>query len=242
LLLPKAMPWSRLEDRRALTQSLDRLHSRWDGDPNLARMDVHQQRAFQILASQRMARALDISREPTVLRERYGRSRIGQGLLLARRLAQSGVTYLLVNSAASNDWDTHGNNFVQLKNKLLPPMDKAVSALLEDLDQRGMLDDVMVLVMSEMGRTPVINNQAGRDHWPDAYSVLLAGGGLKRGQVLGSTTAGGHKPGQRPVPVSDLLATVYHQLGIDPHTILLDEQNRPVPILPEARPIHELIV
>ena len=98
-----------------------------------------------------------------------------------------------------------------------------------------------ILMMGEMGRTPTINNQAGRDHWPDAYSVLLAGGGLTGGQVLGSTTAAGHKPGVRPVPVSDLLATVYHQLGIDPQTILYDEQNRPIPILPGAKPIHELI-
>ncbi len=241
LLMPKDMPWERLTDRRGLMTALDQLKAAGERGAVLSRMDPHHARAFQILTGQSMATALDISREPSALRERYGGNRVGQSLLLARRLVEAGVTYLLVNTAQSNDWDTHGNNFGMLKNKLLPPLDRAVSTLLVDLHQRGMLDDTLVLMMGEMGRTPTINNQAGRDHWPDAYSVVLAGGGLTRGQVLGSTTAAGHNPGVRPVPVSDLLATVYHQLGIDPQSILYDEQNRPIPILPAAKPIHELI-
>jgi uncharacterized protein (DUF1501 family) len=120
-------------------------------------------------------------------------------------------------------------------------MDRAVSALLADLDQRGMLDDVLVLVSGEMGRTPTINRAAGRDHWTYAYSVMLAGGGLTRGQVLGGTTALGESPAGRPVSVPEILATLYHQLGIQPNLLLRDELDRPIPILPEASPIRELI-
>jgi uncharacterized protein (DUF1501 family) len=116
-----------------------------------------------------------------------------------------------------------------------------VSALLSDLEDRGLFDEVLVLVGGEMGRTPLINAQAGRDHWTAAYSVLLAGGGLTRGQVLGSTTRGGEAPGQRPVAVPEVVATVYHRLGIDPKALLYDRQNRPVPILPEAEPVQELL-
>jgi uncharacterized protein (DUF1501 family) len=120
-------------------------------------------------------------------------------------------------------------------------MDRAVAALLTDLEQRGLLDEVLLLVIGEMGRTPVVNAQAGRDHWTAAYSVMLAGGGLTRGQVLGSTTPGGQYPGSRPVTVPEILATVYRQLGIDPETVVYDPEGRPYPILPPARPIAELI-
>jgi uncharacterized protein (DUF1501 family) len=173
------------------------------------------------------------------LRERYGNSAIGQGLLLARRLVEAGATYVLVDPYAQS-WDTHGQNFKGHRS-LLPPLDRGVSALLADLEQRGMLDEVVVLMAGEMGRTPLINGGAGRDHWTFAYSVMLAGGGLTRGQVLGSTTSKGERPGQRPVTPQELLATVYQQLGIDPNTMLYDEQKRPIPILPEAKPIAELV-
>jgi arylsulfatase A-like enzyme len=120
-------------------------------------------------------------------------------------------------------------------------MDRAVSALLTDLDERGMLDDTLVVLMGEMGRTPIINNlKRGRDHWPDVYSVMMAGGGLTRGQLLGSSDKGGGKPGTRPVHVHEILATVYQQLGIDPHTMLRNPQNRPIRILPDAEPVYEL--
>ncbi len=120
-------------------------------------------------------------------------------------------------------------------------MDRAVATLLADLDQRGMLNDVLVLVASEMGRTPIINASAGRDHWTSAYSVMLAGGGLTAGQVLGSTTSGAQSPGSRPVSVPEILTTIYQQLGIDPNSMLHDQQHRPIPILPEAKPIQELL-
>ncbi len=167
---------------------------------------------------------------------------MGQGTLLARRLVEAGVHFVLVNYSKNNSWDTHANNEAKLKKQLLPPMDQAVSALLVDLEQRGMLDETLVLMMGEMGRTPTINNRAGRDHWPDVYSVLIAGGGLTRGQVLGSSDRYGAKPANRPVHVRELLATVYTQLGIHPNLTLPDEFGRPVPILPrEAYPITELM-
>jgi uncharacterized protein (DUF1501 family) len=233
------MSLRRLGDRQSLLKTLDGLEPgrRLGVDQG----DAHHARAFHMLSTQRMARALDLSREPRPLRERYGSNRQGQGLLVARRLVEAGVTYVLVNASRNNDWDTHADNFNLLKNKLLPPMDRGVAALVQDLDERGLLDETLVVVMSEMGRTPTIGGNAGRDHWPDAFSVLLAGGGLTRGQVLGSTTAGGHKPGERPVPLGDILATIYHQLGIDTDTLLYDELKRPFPILPDARAVRELL-
>jgi hypothetical protein len=239
LLLPKDVPLERLGDRLALQSAFNRLNSVLDRDPAVSRMDTHYQRALTILSGQRMSRALDIHKEPQALRDRYGDNRVGQTLLLARRLAEAGVTYVLADPYGKMEWDTHAQNFAGHR-KLLPPMDQAVSALLADLQQRGLLDEILVLLISEMGRTPLIGANAGRDHWTSAYSVMMAGGGLTRGQVVGSTTAGGQKPGSRPVTVPEILATVYHQLGINPNTLLYDETKRPVPILPEAKPIHEL--
>jgi uncharacterized protein (DUF1501 family) len=240
LLLPGDVDLRRLEDRSALKGTLDRLNRALDRDPVVGRLDAHYQRARQLLTGPRLLRALDLGREPLTVRERFGNSQVGQGLVAARRLIEAGVTYVLVNPYSGALWDTHAQNFTGHK-RLLPPLDRAVSALLVDLDQRGMLDETLVLVISEMGRTPLVNNQAGRDHWTAAYSVMLAGGGLTRGQVVGSTTSGGQEPSSRPVTVSEILATVYHQLGIDPAVVLYDQQQRPVPILPEAKPITELI-
>jgi hypothetical protein len=230
----------RLDDRMALRDAVNRLSAALDHDPTTARLDPHYHTAYQVLAGQRLRHGLDLSQEPVALRERYGNTLIGQSLLLARRLVEAGVTYVLVNPQPTNAWDFHAKNFPGHK-KLLPPMDRAVSALLTDLDQRGLLDEVLVLVSSEMGRTPKINKDAGRDHWTSAYSVLMAGGGLTRGQVLGRTSSQGERPVDRPVAVPDILTTIYRQLGIQPNVLLHDEQGRPVPILPDAHPIRELI-
>jgi hypothetical protein len=230
----------RLNDRMALRASLNHLNAALDRDPTAGRLDPHYQAAYRVLASQRLRRGLDLTQESVALRERYGNSQIGQSLLLARRLVEVGVTYVLVNPYPTNAWDTHEKNFPGHK-KLLPPMDQAVSALLSDLDQRGLLNEVLVLVSSEMGRTPKMNKDAGRDHWTSAYSVMLAGGGLTRGQMLGRTSSQGERPVDRPVTVPEVLTTLYHQLGIQPNNLLHDEQGRPVPVLPEASPIRELI-
>jgi hypothetical protein len=236
LVLPRDVSLRTLDERHALRESFNRLHASLDRDPTAGRMDGHYQRALSLLASPRMREAFDLSREKPALRERYG----SPSLLLARRLVEAGATYVLVNGPVFGDWDTHTDNFPRLK-QLLPPVDRGVSALLEDLDQRGLLGEVLVVLISEMGRSRLGPN-GGRDHWTAAYSVMLAGGGLTRGQVLGSTTSKGEWPGRRPVTVPEILATVYHQLGIDPNTMLYDEQKRPIPLLPgEARPIGELL-
>jgi hypothetical protein len=239
LTLSTDMPLERLGQREALRTTFNRLNAMLDRHPSVGGLDAHYQRALHVLAGQRMGRAFDLEQEPAALRERYGDHRVGQSLLLARRLVEAGATYVLVDPYGTTTWDTHAQNFTGHK-ALLPPLDQAVSALLTDLDQRGLLDEVLVLVAGEMGRTPLINGAAGRDHWTHAYSVMLAGGGLTRGQVLGSTTSGGQAPGSRPVTVHEMLATIYHQLGIDPNAMLHDELKRPIPILPEGRPIPEL--
>jgi hypothetical protein len=238
--LAKDLPLSRLHDRQALRLSFQRLNKSLDRDPSLARMDTHYQRAMQLLASRRMRDALDIQREPAAIRERYGNHSVGQSLLLARRLVERDVTYVLVDPYGNTAWDTHSENFKGHK-ALLPPMDQAVAALLVDLEQRGLLDEVIVVLASEMGRAPKITGQAGRDHWTYAYSIMIAGGGLTKGQVLGETTTKAEHPGRRPVTVPEIHATIYQQLGIDPNLILHDELKRPIPILSEGKPIRELI-
>jgi len=230
----------RLNDRMALRQTFNRLNAQMDQSATLNGMNSHYQEAYQVLAGQGMCAALDLSQEPAASRERYGDHAVGQSLLLAKRLVEAGATYVLVNPYSGNAWDFHTGNFTGHK-KLLPPMDQAVSALLGDLDQQGKLDDVLVLVAGEMGRSPIINGGAGRDHWTQAYSLMAAGGGLTRGQILGSTTSKGEWPGSPPITVSAVLATLYHQLGIDPNTVLYDQQQRPMPILPAPEFVPELI-
>lgn len=240
LRLPAEAPLGRVQHRLAWRAALNRWNAALDRDPLASRIDAQYQRAFELLGNQRMDQALDVGAEAAWFRERYGSHPVGQSLYLARRLVEAGVTYVLVDPYQGAEWDTHAQNFRGHK-RLLPAMDRAVSTLLVDLHQRGMLDEVLVLLISEMGRAPIINRDAGRDHWTQAYSVMMAGGGLTRGQVLGSTTRKGEWPSDRPITVPEILATVYHQLRIDPNTVVYDEQRRPIPILPEAKPIDELI-
>ena len=240
LSLARDLPLSRLHDRQTLRHALDGCRTHLDQAAAVARLDADYARALHMLSGQRMAVALDLGGESISLRQRYGNSRIGQSLLLARRLVECGVSYVLVDAYGNNEWDTHDGNFTGHRN-LLPPMDQAVAALLDDLHERGMLDEVVVVLASEMGRAPRISGNAGRDHWTYAYSIMLAGGGLTSGQVLGETTRHGAWPNRRPVTVPEVLATVYHQLGIDPNSLLYDEQRRPIAILPETNPLRELI-
>ena len=242
LSLPSDVSGRRLQNRRVLLEStglLQRTHRESTRHTGLAGF---QATAFDLLMGDRGKRAFDLNLESAKTRAAYGNSQMGQGTLLARRLVEHGVSYVLVNYSKNNSWDTHGDNFNKLKNTLLPPMDRAASALLADLDERGMLDDVLVVLMGEMGRTPKINKKSGRDHWPDVFSVMIAGGGLTRGHVLGSSTRLGETPAERPVHYHEILATIYHQLGIDPHLMINDGQGRPIRIMPEADVIRELCV
>lgn len=235
LALHSALSVQRMRERVELLEGFEKQQT-----PNAF---LHQ--GVNLLARGAVARAFDLNREPVTLRRRYGDHGMGQEAILARRLAESGVPFTLVNFALDQvkgqDWDTHEKNFHLMKNVLLPPMDRAVSTLLDDLHDRGLLDTTLVAILTEFGRTPRINANAGRDHWPNVFSVMLAGGGIKPGIVVGSSTTGGDEPKQRPVHIYDVLATIYHQLGVPINDVYLDSAGRPVAILPEGQPIAELI-
>jgi uncharacterized protein (DUF1501 family) len=232
----------RLRSRLALAESFDR-----PADPDLVRGDLQEfhRRAYAILARDAAGRAFDLNKEPADVRRRYGEHGMGQQALLARRLAEAGVPFTLVNfsldQVKGQDWDTHVDNFGLMKNKLLPPFDRAVSTLLDDLAERGLLAKTLVAVISEFGRTPRINRDAGRDHWPNVFSVMLAGGGLKSSVVVGASTRGGDEPRDRPVHLYDVLATIYRQLGVPTDVVFNDQFGRPFPVLASGRPVEELL-
>jgi hypothetical protein len=227
LELPADMPTARLEDRRALLSLVDGQSRRAEHRP----MNVYQRRAFDLLRSERVRLAFDMSRENQKTRDRYGRTRLGQSLLLARRLTEAGVRFVNVNDKISNgqleNWDSHENNFGRLKNDLLPPADRAFSALIEDLDARGQLDSTLVVALAEFGRTPRINPNAGRDHWPDCFSIVMAGGGIHGGKVHGSSDKIGTYPHTDPVTTGDLAATLFWRFGLEHTTEIRDLTNRP---------------
>jgi len=226
--------------RRNLLAEVDRQRRALEGDSRQD-WDASHARAFNLVTAPAARRAFDLSREPARIRQRYGNSAFGQGLLLARRLVEAGVRLVTVNWARDDAfWDTHANNFNLLKNSLLPPFDMGFSALLEDLQQRGLLDETLVFCLGEFGRTPRINGQAGRDHWAPCNTVLFAGGGIRGGQVHGSSDRWAAFPATSPVTPDDLAATVYHTLGIDHHTTLYDSQQRPL-LLSNGSPLTGLL-
>ncbi|HTM53962.1 MAG TPA: DUF1501 domain-containing protein [Pirellulales bacterium] len=237
--LPQGMDVERLRDREGLLKELDRLRRDVERQGELAGVDKFSREALEIITSPRAHAAFDLSREPASLRERYGRTQAGQGCLLARRLVEAGVTFVTVLSGG--EWDTHRDNFTTLKDRSLPPVDQALATLIADLHERGLDRRVLLLVSGEFGRTPKINPFAGRDHWPGAFSVLFAGGGLKVGQVVGETDETASRPITRPYSPGDMLATVYHFLGIDTAREFLDRSGRPMRVLAEGEPIPELI-
>ena len=238
---------AQFSNRRALLARLDELRRAAD-DGVVNGMDEIYGRAFDVLTSSRLVDALDVNEEEQAVRDRYGKGspkHLGDGaplwneqLLMARRLVEAGVRIVTVGYGF---WDTHGNNFKHLKTHL-PGFDQGISALIEDIYQRGLADDVTVCVWDEFGRTPKINKNAGRDHWAPVNCAWLAGGGMKVGQVIGSTDKTAAYAANRPIHFRDILATLYHNLGIDPHEYVRDVNERPVQILPgDAHPIRELI-
>lgn len=227
----------RLYQRRSLRAAVDEARRGLDraGD-----FDRFHRQAFDLVTAPQARRAFDLSQENDRTRDRYGRNSFGQGLLLARRLVEADVPLVTVNWARNDAyWDTHANNFKLLKDSLLPPFDLGLSALLEDLDQRGLLDQTLVYCLGEFGRTPAINNAAGRDHWAACNTVLFAGGGTRSGLVHGASDKNAAYPATPPVSPSDLAATVYDALGIDPQTELRDALGRPQP-LSTGRAVREL--
>jgi hypothetical protein len=239
----------RLADRKSLLSSIDQFRRELDGNGSMAGFDSFQQRAFDILTSSRMLSALDISAEDTTLRERYGKGtdkvqgdaapRLNEQFLLARRLVEAGVRVVTLSYSF---WDWHGNNF-QIAKQNLPDFDQAISALIEDLDQRGMLESTTVIAWGEFGRSPKINTDGGRDHWPNVSCALLAGGGMKTGQVIGATDRLGGEAVLRPVTFQEVIATLYHNLGINASTTTVtDLTGRPHYLVDDGyQPIKELI-
>jgi hypothetical protein len=235
----------RLDRRRSMLAALDRFCTSVEEYP--AR-DTFLEQAFGLVTSKEARAAFDLSREDGKVRGRYGGSRVGQSCLLARRLVEAGARFVTVND---DGWDTHDNAGKRLAGTFsqgkqiyggkLPDLDLAVSALLEDLEARGLLESTLVMVMGEFGRTPKLNAVGGRDHWPRASSVLMAGGGVKRGQVVGETDAYGELPAERPVGPEDVLHTVYHVLGIDADKEYRTTTGRPVRVLDKGEVIREAL-
>jgi uncharacterized protein (DUF1501 family) len=237
----------RFQSRRALLQQFDGLRRETDR-ADLSALDTSYSQAFDVLSSGKLVDALDVEREDPAVRERYGKGSSkhqGDGapqwndqLLVARRLVEAGARCV---SVAFGFWDTHGNNFGALRSRL-PLLDTGVSALVQDIHDRGLDRDVTVVVWGEFGRTPKINDSAGRDHWSRVNGALLAGGGMRVGQVIGSTDNNAGEAIDRPIHYRDVLATIYHNLGIGPETRVLDASQRPTPIMADdAHPIAELL-
>jgi len=230
---------SRLEHREYLLGKLDGMRRDIDTKGDIDGVDKFYRDALEMITNDKAQKAFNIGAEDAALRDDYGRNDLGQSCLLARRLVEAGVTFVAVQ--AGGGWDTHANNFKGLKDNLLPKFDRAVAALVKDLYDRGLQNDVLVMAMGEFGRTPRINPGAGRDHWPQAMSVLYGGGGLRMGQVIGATNKAAEYPVTRPVTPGCVLSTMYHVLGIDYKHVFHDQANRPLPILNEGEPIKELI-
>jgi hypothetical protein len=224
--LPDGTDPARFDQRRGL---LERLESGGVGDPAFR---DQQRKAFELLASGRVAGAFRVDREPVKLRDRYGRNQFGQSLLLARRLSRAGVPMVQANMGIVQSWDTHVDNWGRLKNRLLPWLDQALAALVDDLEAEGLLDDTFVAVLGEFGRTPRVSTLPGekipgRDHWASVYSGLFAGGGVVGGRVIGKSDRGGAHPVSTSYTPYDVGATIFRALGVDPESEIRDAQNRP---------------
>jgi hypothetical protein len=237
----------RFTSRRGLLDQLDSARRRLDGE-RIDTYDHQRQMAYSLLTSGKMHAALDFGREKLAMRERYGMTLFGQSCLAARRLVEAGSKFVTVIWDAyglnAGSWDTHHNHFPRLKNHLLPVFDHTFTALILDLEERGMLDETLVMVISEHGRTPKIDNKpkgAGRDHWSRVYSQVYAGGGFGRGNVVGRSDSIGGDVANNPISPKDILATAFHQLGIDPDTTVPNQDGRPMPITGTGKLRPELL-
>ena len=229
LSLSADVDWSRLGNRRKLLESMDTKFRAIESGRGFDSMDPYYEKAYSLLSSPKAKEAFDIEAEPQALRERYGRTPVGQGCLLARRLVEGGVRFVTVAKGWLN-YDTHGNNFNTMKKLLLPEFDMAFAALLEDLHDRGMLDTTLVLAMGEFGRTPKVNSAAGRDHHSDCWSIALAGAGIEGGRVLGATDKFAAEVTEMPVEPEDLMYTLHTVFGIDPTHEYDTPLRRPVKV------------
>jgi hypothetical protein len=237
LSLPPGLGVRSVENRARLVREFDTLRRDVDRTGALEGLNTFRAQALEMVTGDRVRHAFDLTRESPRVRDRYGRHLYGQGALLARRLVEAGTTCVTINTGY---WDHHDNIEPGLEQHL-PPLDAAIAALVEDLDTRGMLNEVVIYCAGEFGRTPLINGNAGRDHWSSCFSVLLGGGGIRGGQIIGASEPRGGKIRDRPVSPTDLLATLYQALGIPLDTHYEDASGRPVSIVGPGRPIHELL-
>jgi hypothetical protein len=239
------MSSARLNRRRSVLDQIDQRFETLTSSRAVDRMDKFQTRAFSMLSSSRTRDAFDLSRETDALKDRYGRNLYGSSLIVARRLVEAGVPFVSVHQEIfghhGHAYDMHENNFSMLRDFNLPLLDRLLPALVEDLDERGLLDSTLVVVMGEMGRAPKVNAKAGRDHWPQCGFSLMIGGGVKQGTVFGSTDKQAAYPESHPVSPGDVVATIYHLLGIDPHMTVSELDGRPVPIAHGGNPIRGII-
>jgi hypothetical protein len=246
--LPADVTLDRLDRRRSLAEQLERGRRDLQASAAGASLDHHRAMAYSLIGSTRVRNALDLEREPRPVRESYGMTVFGQACLAARRLVEAGSRFVSVfwdeYGLAGSAWDTHWEHFPRMKNELMPGFDRALAGLIADLDQRGLLDETLVLCLSEHGRTPQLATNVkggGRDHWSRAYSAVLAGGGIARGKVVGKTDKVAGDVVERPISPKDVLATTYHLLGIDPETMLTDRAGRPLPLVANASVIAEAL-
>ena len=237
----------RLDRRRSLLEQIEDVRRVGAGD--WKGVDRQRALAYRLLGSEKLRQAFDLDQETPETRELYGMTLFGQASLTARRLVEAGGRFATVfwdeYGLAGTGWDTHWDHFPRMKDELLPGLDQTLSGLLTDLDRRGMLDETLVICLSEHGRTPKIQSTVaggGRDHWSRCYSVLMAGGGIARGQVVGRSDKSAGDPLDRPISPKDVLATAYHLLGIDPDIMFVDRQNRPLPLIPGGSVIPEALV
>ena len=251
LSLPAGLSLDRLHRRREMQKLVDQQAKLLDYSADVRGFDEYYDRAINMLTSDRVRKAFDLSAEPQEVRDKYGRTTYGQGCLLARRLVEAGTKFVTVyfsnsiggRSTTEGGWDTHGfdnTRMYQIVDKYhFPITEQTFPTLLDDLEERGLLDDTLVVWMGEFGRTPKINANASRDHWPQCYSVILAGAGVKRGFIYGKSDDKGQYPDEHPVKPEDLAATIYHLLGIDPNSEVRDRNNRPLFI--GGKPVLEVM-
>lgn len=229
-----------LPRRRPLLEAMNRAAPALETLSCARDLDGFRRKAYDLLASSACREAFDLSKEAPRIHDAYGQASFSRNCLLARRLVEAGVPMVTVYSFGNRDWDTHGGNFASLKNTLLPATDRALAALLDDLAERGLLDETLVVWMGDMGRTPLINKSAGRDHWSFCYSIVMAGGGIRGARVHGSSDRSAGYPASQPVGPSDVAATIFHCLGIDHRAHINDQQGRPLAIA-TGEPIWSLL-
>ena len=246
LSLPKSVSQASVESRSAFLNVVDKRYRALNDTADHANVDAFTAQAWKMILTPAVRDAFDLSKESEKTKERYGKDPIGQSALLARRLVEAGSRFVTAAGYHSGSWDTHSDNDKTHRDRLTPPLDRTLTTLIDDLDERGLLDTTLVIAMGEFGRTPVINPNQGRDHWPNCWSLALSGGGIKTGQVVGSSDEKGFNVESRVVSMGDLYATIYKALGIDWRKEYMSPIGRPIKIANSlddrtGEPVEELL-